>query len=475
MDSQRAEGGTSPCRTGGGIVTSPKVEDDGSNLHPLAFVRAKRGWTQERLALEIRKAGRQAGLNLATSKKTVAKWEHGVRPDRLAQAILANLLEVPRDRMLEAPWPEWVPTGRIAGFGQGWSSSQEAIKALEDVVAAGYMDRRKFLVLTGLALQQPIYEWLLASIPVLEASPSGPKVVDETIDTINETISKIRLLGEQFGAGAIVGMVHGNLHLILELLRTASYTRAVGVRLYQTAAEVAQQAGWASYDLSRHAAAQQYWVTALRLAHAAGDRLLGANVIGFMSYQAYSAGSAKDATSLASLVLNNAGQYLTPKVGAHLYGRLALAAARSGDAPKCREAIDRSLELISSAGTAAEPRWISWLDQGQILGMVGRAATDIHDLTSAELHLSRAIELTGEQSRSRALFLGQLARAALLSNDPECACLHGSAAFAITQDIRSPRVEGYLIDLGRDLRAKSESASIKQFTDLLSVFNTGRH
>src|SRR5690348_333048 len=120
--------------------------------HPLQFFRARSGWTQEKLAREVRLHATRRGIRLATSAKTVAKWEHGVEPEPAAQVALADLLGVP-ERMVKAlPWPDWVPRGTIAGADREWGTPGEAIEALREVVETPIMDRRGFLVLSGASL-----------------------------------------------------------------------------------------------------------------------------------------------------------------------------------------------------------------------------------------------------------------------------------------------------------------------------------
>ena len=54
-----------------------------------------------------------------------------------------------------------------------------------------------------------------------------------------------------------------------------TYGEATGRRLFAAAADLTRLAGWTSYDIAAHGLAQRYFVQALRLAQAAGDRAYG--------------------------------------------------------------------------------------------------------------------------------------------------------------------------------------------------------
>ena len=65
-------------------------------------------------------------------------------------------------------------------------------------------------------------------------------------------------------------------------------------------AEATLLAAWMSYDSApRSALAQRYFIQALALAQAGGDRLLGASILDAMSHQATYTGRFGEAASLA--------------------------------------------------------------------------------------------------------------------------------------------------------------------------------
>jgi hypothetical protein len=236
----------------------------------------------------------------------------------------------------------------------------------------------------------------------------------------------------------------------------------MGRRLFEFAAEISQQAAWVSFDVGRHAAAQQYWLTAVRFAHRAGNRELGANAVSFLSYQAYSLGNAQDASWLIDFVLDRVRPNMTPRLAAHIYGRKALAASLLGDAATVRRAADHALSNVEHVGQD-EPPWTTWIDRAQLEGMTGRAYLGLRDAAGAQGHLSEAISQTVPRSRSQALYVGQLAQAALLEHDLEQAATHGLTALDIAAGVESPRVMDQIALLDHRMKQHANNPWVRDF------------
>src|SRR5262249_33231575 len=146
------------------------------------------------------------------------------------------------------------------------------------------------------------------------------------------------------------------------LLDHHSYTDTVGRRLYSSAGELMRLAGWLSFDAGDHGRAQRYWHTALYAAHAAGDRALGANIIGFMSCQSKDLHNrSRQAVTLAETAL--AGYCgASPRVAAILLLRAAEALATTKAATDCQRNIDQAFEQLTTISPAApgDPAWSYW-------------------------------------------------------------------------------------------------------------------
>ncbi|CAM5369478.1 Regulatory protein OS=Streptomyces antimycoticus OX=68175 GN=SANT12839_030750 PE=4 SV=1 [Streptomyces antimycoticus] len=106
-------------------------------------------------------------------------------------------------------------------------------------------------------------------------------------------IAALRSVGELFAA---LDQTYGGGHARQALVRylehegepmlRGSYNEATGRRLFGAVADLTRLAGWTSFDIAAHGLAQRYFVQALRLAQAAGDRTYGSYVLVTMSRQA---------------------------------------------------------------------------------------------------------------------------------------------------------------------------------------------
>jgi len=187
-----------------------------------------------------------------------------------------------------------VAVSAISGLVLPWTVAG-SLRALRVVTQARGMDRRILLTLLGAAGCAPAHEWLLAR-PDAEAALAGPArssgapVPMAVVDCFDTIVGQLRRMDDLLGSGTLLALVQAHLQQVLELLEQHRYSEAVGRRLHATAGELLRLAGWLSFDSGHHPTAQRYWVSALHAAHAAGDRALGANILGFMSMQAYALG-----------------------------------------------------------------------------------------------------------------------------------------------------------------------------------------
>src|SRR3954468_253895 len=76
-----------------------------SARHPLTVIRQERGWSLNAVA-EI--VARRSGLNMATRREKVYRWENGVVPELTAQYALAEELGLDRQTGHDRDGPEWL-------------------------------------------------------------------------------------------------------------------------------------------------------------------------------------------------------------------------------------------------------------------------------------------------------------------------------------------------------------------------------
>jgi hypothetical protein len=87
-------------------------------------------------------------------------------------------------------------------------------------------------------------------------------------------------------------------------------------------------AGYAAYDLGDHGLAQRFYLAALRAAHTAGDRMLGAHIVKCLAEQSADLGHPRDALMLVDTALAGSRGAATP-------GQMALLHSWRARAQRC--------------------------------------------------------------------------------------------------------------------------------------------
>lgn len=85
-------------------------------------------------------------------------------------------------------------------------------------------------------------------------------------------------------------MTHYVNQVVLPLLH-GSYDNTIGRQLMAAAARLCGLCAFMSFDCGQQGLAQRYFIQALRLAQAGGNRALGAHILADMSMQAHHVGT----------------------------------------------------------------------------------------------------------------------------------------------------------------------------------------
>ncbi|MEV0994698.1 hypothetical protein [Nonomuraea sp. NPDC050202] len=291
------------------------------------------------------------------------------------------------------------------------------------------------------------------------------------MDQIDQLIATRRQMDDEHGGGALVDALHADLQYIASILKHGSYREQVGRRLYAAAAEAARLAGWAAFDSGRHAAAQQYYLVALRSVAAIGDRPMGVNIIGFMGIQAYSTGRLQDATQLMDVATAEASKQTPPIVQSMAWARAGRAYAKVGDSRTAKAALNKAGHFLNKAKDGDSPAWAYWVDETRIAAQVGRALFDLGDDTAAERELLAAVEACGDHyPRDRATWLGRVATAQLRQGHLDDGCMSGRQAVDLLADhVDSARGVGFLRIFQQELAAHGSSATAQEFLEYAGI------
>lgn len=428
------------------------------------------GLTPEEFARQLTEYAGSHGRRNRLHPKTPYKWRRGERPGRPWPTLTALLLSDLLGRTVtvaDLGWPEDNSSAAPASTGLilPWTVAG-ALQAIQAVNEGGTM-RRAFMTLLGSAMTVSGNEWLVAGPAEPPATTHGFRLTIEVVDHLDAITADLRRMDDHLGGGQTLGLVRNHLSTVTTLLTQRRYTDTVGRRLHSSAAEILRLAGWLAFDAGHHPHAQRYWVAALHEAHAAGDRALGANILGFMSCQAKDLGQVRQAVTLAETAC--AGYpAASPKVTAILHLRAAEAHANEQSITDTRRAIDVAFNALGNITTGGgDPDWTYWLDEAQAHAMVGYSYLKLADWSAARSHLKAARRIQdGDCTREGALRNALLAQTYARQDGPDidkAVAMGDQAVAALSGQVRSARCVKHVRALADDLRRYRSHPNVARF------------
>jgi tetratricopeptide (TPR) repeat protein len=212
----------------------------------------------------------------------------------------------------------------------------------------------------------------------------------------------LKSIDNAHGGGAALPMATWYLeNEISPLLNERS--QPISRQLIEVVAEFHCDVGWAAYDSGEQEQASKYFRSALRFAHAAGNRVLGGRIQAAMSHQAVYLGNVRQAIEFAQAARAATRQLATPRAVAMLAAMEACAHAAAGDARRSERALDDAAAALTSVVDGEpEPDWLDF-DEGGYWGHAARAYRDLGQLQKAEQYAGKSVGLClAGHSRTRA-------------------------------------------------------------------------
>jgi tetratricopeptide (TPR) repeat protein len=427
--------------------------DDSPAQHPLAYVRRRHGWSYQDVARVIAEHALVLGVPMAARREKVWRWEHwGVVPEVDSQRALARALGIPAHEVESRPWPRWLPAHGGMPDGLPWTV-EGGLSALSSVLDDDTSaDPRAFPIAEGPALLDAIADWdaHAAGRPapdraLARAGDDDLSVVDgAALDWLEAGVLGLRRLDDRLGGAAVRHRVAADLRLVGGLLRRGRHGHDVERRLFAVAADLAQLGGWSATDTGRHGAAQRYYLTALRLAHCAGDGELAVAVWGGLALQSVIADRPSDAVAAAEAALR-AASGAAPLVRALAASRLARALASAGAEGPSRRAAAEAERRLAAAGGEPGPPWLYWLDAEELGAQRGLALLALGRPEEAAPLLVRALAaLPPSFVRDRSLYAVHAAQAYAATGDRAEALRLGREAARLSRHCGSPRLAAAL-------------------------------
>ncbi|MCK9924367.1 helix-turn-helix transcriptional regulator [Frankia sp. AgPm24] len=421
----------------------------------LRLSREERGWSQERLATEIRRFsmvhdGREAGV----TGNMICKWEKGdkkpsLRYQRLLRALFGRSsveLGFVDDEALApiggAGRPEPGRPADVAGVTVGGATVTvgpvAALHGTGSVIDPNGppVERRDVLRLLAAAGG-------VAVVP-LGAGADGPpwerlsaalrrraSVTPELVEELGQRTAGLYGLEERVPARTLMPRVTEHLGRLIQLLESTGRS-PLRRSLTSTAGETAALAGWLAFDSNDLPAATAYYRVAIEAARDAEDHGLWACVLGYESYQTASQGRHDQACALLGEAQRRAAAGSTAMTRAWLAAREAEEQAARGEGRAALTALDRAQDAFDRGESDGSRVWTHFFDRGRLDGLKVTTYTRLRRPAAAYAAATEALRVAGPgATKKRSLLLSDIAEVHIQRREIDAACHFAAESLAI--------------------------------------------
>ncbi|MCL2554221.1 MAG: regulator [Actinomycetia bacterium] len=509
---------------GDGAGQAPRPTGGARQIRPnrrLSALITEAGFSHAGLARRVDQLGIEHGLDLRYDKTSVTRWLRGQQPRGTTPALIAEVFTQRLGRRMSA---QDLGLDACAPVYAGLEYAATPLEAV-DIVSGlwrkdtGNQTELRKIAFTPAGLVVPSRDWLIGRADETVASPGSPvpaasaargqrpaapsrvpeqsrgrrggrepepsgavpsadpargggtRVGGGDVAAVGAVGDLFRALDHAYGGGhARQALVRYLEHEAEPMLR-GSYGEVLGRRLFASVADLTRLAGWTSYDIGAHGLAQRYFVQALRLAQAAGDRAYGAYVLVTMSRQAVYLGHGREAVQLARVAQQGVGTGAPHTVQALLHAAEARGYGLLGEGRACTAALSRAERALGVARAGDEvPPWARFFDEAQLADEFAHCHRDLQQWRPAVQHAERSLQLRGPgYARSRLFCRTVLASARLGLGEVEAACAHGYEAVRAAGDLRSARAAEYVREFGRRLEPYRDTTAVRAYRDRLTA------
>ncbi|MEN8649267.1 transcriptional regulator [Streptomyces sp. 21So2-11] len=432
------------------------------------------GCSNAGLARRVNMCGAEHGFDLRYDKTSVARWLRGQQPRGRAPGIIAEAIGRKLGRTVTID-EIGMANGKNLASGIGLQFSPTVLGAIEQVCELWRSDvgRRDFLsgsTVAASALVEPSRDWLITGADTQVArTAGGGRVGASDVEAVRATTSALVELDHRFGSGHVRPIVVHYLNSVVSGLLSGSYRESVGRSLFAAVARLTELAGYMAVDTGQPGLAQRYYIQALRLAQAAGDRGYGGYVLAAsMSHLAAQLGTPREIAQLARAAQEGARGRVTPRAEAMFWAAEARGHALLGDAQSCNMVAGKALGAMERAqdegDTGDDPVWIQHFDHAYLADELAHCHRDLGQAEAAGRRAQEALDgHPDSRARRRAIGLVLLATAQVQQREVEQACHTGTRAVELLGTLRSNRGAEYLEDFQLRLDPFRDEPSVREF------------
>lgn len=310
------------------------------------------------------------------------------RSERWGNSLVDVDVDVPlgTEPASSEPGPQWAPT------------VEHARVQAATLWASGLRERRNDPdVLAGVGTV--VLRWLHAARDEPTARSGGSRLAETAdVERLRLARSQIKSMDDGLGGGAALPMAAVYLRGEVAPLLQGRYEERTGRALLDVAAAWSLDVGWMAYDAGDQVIARDGLISAVRLAHAAGNRLLACRALCAMSHQALELGDVQLGIGLAQLARKEATSSATPRMQAMLAAMEACEHAREGNRAESQSALDAAEQALAATSSQdGDPDWLDF-DEGGLWGHAARAYRDLAAVTGGDRNLARQAQKFAEES-----------------------------------------------------------------------------
>ncbi|EFL00656.1 transcriptional regulator [Streptomyces sp. SPB78] len=360
----------------------------------------------------------------------MARWLRGQQPRGRAPAVIAEALGRKLGRTVTID-EIGMANGKNLSSGVGLQFSPTVPGAIEQVCELWRSDvgRRDFLTgssVASSALVEPSRDWLISMPDSQVARSGGPRVGASDVAAVRAMTTALDRLDHSYGSGHVRPVVVHYLNSVVSGLLSGSYREPVGRELFGAVSRLTELAGYMAVDTGQAGLAQRYYIQALRLAQAAGDRAYGGYVLAAsMSHLAAQLGNPREIAQLARAAQEGTRGQATPRARAMFHAAEARGHVLLGVRRAAHEAIDRAENELARCDRDrdGDPEWIAHFDEAYLADELAHCHRDLGEPEQAERAASRALAGHPEsRTRRRAIGYVLLATAHVQQREIEEGC-----------------------------------------------------
>lgn len=431
--------------------------------------RGSVGGSRKGLARRVRDVAQRHSVHLGTSHVSVQRWLDGSGIQARTAGFLAEALsEKPRRRVTPADigFSEAAPSTPVVGTRYAGSLT-DALAVMDGLAQLAPEPEATDEPLPDSELNSAVLSWLVSRPDSLSPPDATARRVGmRDVAAMRTAARMFARLDFLYGGGhGHTALRHYFRHEVLPLLK-ANYSERVGRELFAVTAEIADLLAWTAYDTGNHALANRYFISALRMTQATGDRMMGGAILANMSHQAHYLGYGERAVRLARAAIEGGKNCTTPRARAVFAVHEARALSTLGDLKAASRALNEAEKHFERVDRADDPEWLLYFDEAELVGEHSHCFRDLKRPVESLRFAEKAVAQTDPQyARTLGFCRMVLAQSRLLNGDLEGAVATASLAADEGESLQSACFVRYVTDLQRVINDNAAVPVVAEFNE----------